>query len=191
MSKVNKLTSSILLQEQSKLFVQKKVIVNINKKDYEVLVDQKFRNSKIQEMIAESLKNLAIYNDLNDSVRTSYIMFLFIKYFTNLDVAKVDNFEDQIRVLNAMIDLDIYSILVNSFPESELEKINEYMLKFNSKIDNFIKDDKNIEDLKKIFGDGLVDVDGEELGKVDESENGESTDETNELVNKIEITDTE
>jgi len=186
MSKVNKLTSSILLQEQSKLFVQKQVIVNINKKDYEVLVDQKFLPTKLNQLILESVSNYDNLKDLDESVKVSYLMLLAIKYFTNVEITKTNDFETQIRVLNALLDLEILDKILGEFPESELEKINEYMLKFNSKIDEFMKDGKGIEYLKKIMGDGLVDVDGELFGKVDENET-----ETDELVNKIEITDTE
>jgi len=181
MSKVNKLTSSILLQEQSKLFLTKKVIVNINKKDYEVLVDQKFLPTKLNQLILESVSNYDNLKNLDESVKVSYLMLLAIKYFTNVEITKTNDFETQIRVLNALLDLEILDKILGEFPESELEKINDYMLKFNSKIDEFMKDGKGIEYLKKFMGDGLLDVD----------ENVDINDETNELVNKIEITDTE
>ena len=181
MSKVNKLTSSILLQEQSKLFLTKKVIVNINKKDYEVLVDQKFLPTKLNQLILESVSNYDNLKNLDESVKVSYLMLLAIKYFTNVEITKTNDFETQIRVLNALLDLEILDKILGEFPESELEKINDYMLKFNSKIDEFMKDGKGIEYLKKIMGEGLVDVD----------ESTEVNEDTNELVNKIEITDTE
>ena len=183
MSKVNKLTSSILLQEQSKLFVQKKVTITINKKDYEVLVDQKFIPTKIQQLIQEGISNLDNFNGLDDSVRTSYFLYLIIKYFSDIEIAKTNDFETQIRIMNSLINLEIFDKILGEFEESELEKVNEYILKFNGNLNELLKDEKGMEYFKKIMGDGLVDVDG--------SENGESTDETNELVNKIEITDTE
>jgi len=142
MSKVNKLTSSILLQEQSKLFLTKKVIVNINKKDYEVLVDQKFLPTKLNQLILESVSNYDNLKELDESVKVSYLMLLAIKYFTNVEIAKTDSFEDQIRILNALINLEILDKILSEFPESELEKINDYMLKFNSNIDKFMKDEK-------------------------------------------------
>jgi len=191
MSKVNKLTSSILLQEQSKLFLTKKVTVNINKKDYEVLVDQKFLPTKIQQLIQEGISNLDNFNGLDDSVRTSYFFYLIIKYFSDIEIAKTNDFETQIRIMNSMINLEIFDKILGEFEESELEKVNEYILKFNGNLNELLKDEKGMEYFKKIMGDNLVDVDGELVGKVDESERDESTDKTNELVNKIEITDTE
>jgi len=171
MSKVNKLTSSILLQEQSKLFIQRKVIININKKDYDVLVDQKFRPTKLNELIVEAITNYDKFKELDESVKVSYLMFLAIKYFTNLEIAKTDTLEDQIRILNAMLDLEIFDKLLSEFPESELEKINDYMLKFNDRIDQFINDGKSIEYLKEVFGGvGLVDGEvGEIVDEIDDS----------------------
>ena len=197
MSKVNKLTSSILLQEQSKLFTQKQVTVNINKKDYEVLVDQKFRPTKLNELIVESITNYDKFKELDESVKISYLMFLAIKYFTNLEVAKTDTLEDQIRILNAMLDLEIFDKIISEFAESELEKINEYMLKFNDKIDQFMKDGKSIEYLKEVFGGvGLVDGEGEfvddsviDVIAIENKDEVTDIDEVNELVSKIEITE--
>jgi len=185
-----KLTSSILLQEQSKLFVQRKVIININKKDYDVLVDQKFRPTKLNELIVEAITNYDKFKELDESVKVSYLMFLAIKYFTNLEIAKTDTLEDQIRILNAMLDLEIFDKLLSEFPESELEKINDYMLKFNDRIDEFIKDGKSVEYLKEIIGnvesvdksENIVDIVSD---KTDEVVN----DEVDEVVSKIEITE--
>jgi len=201
MAKSNKqLTSSILLQEQSKLFVQRKVIIHINKKDYEVLVDQVFRPTKLNALIMESISNYDNLKELDESVKVSYLMFLAIKYFTNLEVAKTDTLEDQIRILNAMLNLEIFDKIISEFPESELEKINEYMLKFNDKIDEFVKDGKSIEYLKKVFGGvGLVDGEGDNIidivsDKTDETDEivTDEVDEVNEvdeIVSKIEITE--
>jgi len=197
MSKVNKLTSSILLQEQSKLFTQKQVTVNINKKDYEVLVDQKFRPTKLNELIVEAIMNYDKFKELDESVKISYLMFLAIKYFTNLEVAKTDTLEEQIRILNAMLDLEIFDKIISEFAESELEKINEYMLKFNDKIDQFMKDGKSIEYLKEVFGGvGLVDGEGEfvddsviDVIAIENKDEVTDIDEVNELVSKIEITE--
>ena len=186
-----KLTSSILLQEQSKLFVQRKVIININKKDYDVLVDQVFLPTKLNKLIMESVSNYEKIKELDESVKISYLMFLAIKQFTNLDFSKTDDFKTQISILNAMLDLEVFDKIVSEFPESELEKINEYMLKFNSRIDQFIKDGKSIEYLKEVFGEvGLVDGEGVEVVDIVSDKTDEIvTDEVNELVSKIEITE--
>ena len=126
-------------------------------------------------------------------------MFLAIKQFTNLDFSKTDDFKTQISILNAMLDLEIFDKIVSEFPESELEKINEYMLKFNDRIDEFLKDGKSIEYLKEVFGEiGLVDGEGEvvddnviDVIAIENKDEVTDIDEVNELVSKIEITDPE
>jgi len=198
MAKSNKqLTSSILLQEQSKLFIQKKVTITINNKDYDVLVDQKFRPTKLNELIMESISNYEKLKELNESVKISYLMLLAIKQFTDIEIAKTDDFEYQIRVLNSLINLEVFDKIVSEFPESELEKINDYMLKFNDRIDEFLKDGKSIEYLKEVFGGvGLVDSEFEivdnsviDVIAIENKDEVTDVDEVNELVSKIEITE--
>jgi len=197
MAKSNKqLTSSILLQEQSKLFTKRKVTIHINKNDYDVLVDQKFRPTKLNELIMESINNYEKLKELNESVKISYLMFLAVKQFTNLDVAKTDDFKTQISVLNAMLDLEIFDKIVSEFPESELKKINDYMLKFNTRIDEFMKDGKSIEYLKEVFGDEIINGESEvvddsviDVIAIENKDEVTDIDEVNELVSKIEITE--
>jgi len=191
MAKSNKLTSSILLQEQSKLFVQRKVIVTLNKKDYEVLVDQVFIPTKLNALIMESISNYDNLKDLDESVKVSYLMLLAIKTFTNVEIAKTDDFQTQIKVLNAMLDLEIFDKIIGEFPESELEKINDYMLKFNSRIDQFINDGKSIEYLKEVFGGEIESVNKSEniVDIVSDKTDEIVTDEVDEVVSKIEITE--
>ena len=147
----------------------------------------------------ESVSNYEKIKELDESVKISYLMFLAIKQFTNLDFSKTDDFKTQISILNAMLDLEVFDKIVSEFPESELEKINDYMLKFNDKIDQFMKDGKSIEYLKKVFGEiGLVDGEGEvvddnviDVIAIENKDEVTDIDEVNELVSKIEITDPE
>ena len=197
MAKSNKqLTSSILLQEQSKLFLQKQVIITVNKKDYEVLVDQIFIPTKLNALIMESISNYDNLKELDESVKISYLMFLAIKTFTNVEIAKTDDFQTQIRILNAMLDLEIFDKILGEFPESELEKINDYMLKFNDRIDEFIKDGKSIKYLKEVFGnvesvdksENIVNIVSDKTDETDEIVTDE-VNEVDEVVGKIEITE--
>ena len=158
-----------------------------------------FRPTKLNELIVEAITNYDKFKELDESIKVSYLMFLAIKTFTNVEIAKTDDFETQIRILNALINLEIFDKILGEFPEIELEKINEYMLKFNDKIDQFINDGKSIEYLKEVFGNGLVDGEDEFVNEIDNSvidviaiENKDKVtdiDEVNEVVSKIEITE--
>jgi hypothetical protein len=151
MAKVKKLNSSIILQEYSKEFIQKQVIITVGGKDYEVLVDQKFRNTVLQTMVLEALNNYKYLEGLDEGVKLSYYMFQMIKHFTDIDIAKTDNFEDQIRVLNAMIDLGIFETITNAFPENEINKASEFIKKFGKRIEEFVKENKNLDEVKKMI----------------------------------------
>jgi hypothetical protein len=168
MAKITKLNSSAILQGHSKQFIQEELTITINGKDYKVLIDQKFRPTKLNELILELLNNFENINKLNEAVKISYFMFLVIKYFSDVDVAKCEKFEDQIRVLNAMLDLEIFDKIINAFPEDELKKVNEYMIKFGERMDEFLKDNKNIEELKDII-EKEIKQEGDDVGFSPES----------------------
>lgn len=161
MAKINKLNSSVILKEYSKDFVQKSITITIGGKDYEVLVDQKFRVTKIQQMLQEALKNLVEFKEEDLETTITYVTFLMIKYFTDVDVAKVEDFKEQIRVLNAMIDLEIFEKIANAFPESETAKVNKHMMNLSAKINEFLKENKN----NKNIG-GIIES---EIAKLEES----------------------
>jgi hypothetical protein len=164
MAKTSKLSSSAILQGYSKEFVQKKLTITIGNKDYDVLVDQKFRVTKLQEMIMEGLENYNNTKELDESVKTTYFLFLIIKHFTDIDVAKAEKFDEQIKVLKAMLDLEIFDKIVNAFPESEMKRIKDYMVKFTERVNELVNDKKSLEDLKDIVGNELkeMDVDAED-----------------------------
>jgi hypothetical protein len=156
MSKVNKLSSGTILSAYSKEFNQKKITLSIGKTNYEVLVDEKFKPSKLQKMIVEALTNFNALKEYDEGVKLSYYMFLLIKHFTDIDIAQTDNLEEQIRILNAMVDLEIYEPLVNSFDKAEIQKATEYMKKFSERIAELAKDN-NINDIKSIVESEIKD----------------------------------
>jgi hypothetical protein len=147
MSKINKLNSGIILSANAKEFTQKKIILNISGKDYEVLVDEKFKPTKLQQMIIEGITNQKYLTDVDDAVKLAYYTFLIVKHFTDVDVAKVESFEEQIRVLNAMIDLEIFQTIVDAFPVSEIEKCSEFVKKFVERVEEFAKENKSLNEV--------------------------------------------
>jgi len=160
MSNNKTLSSSVILKAYSNEFVQKQVTVNINGEDYDVLVDKKFKNTKIDKLIKELLNNFDDYKELDKTVCGLYISFLTIKHFTSLDVIETNSFAEQISLLNSMIDLDIYNKIISEFEISEIEKINTSMINFASNIDEFMKDEKNVNILKSMMENNI----GEDVG---------------------------
>lgn len=154
MAKINKLTSGIIKNTYSKNFTQKKVILDISGKDYEVLIDEKFRTSKLQAMILEALQNIGSLKEYGESVTTSYYLFLMIKYFSDIEV-ETENIEEQIKLLNQMIDLEIFEKVINSFPESEIQRTNQFIKKFAERVTELANDKQGLEDIKNLIGEEL------------------------------------
>lgn len=145
MSKVNKLSSSIIKSAYSKYFTQKKITIIIDGKNYEVLIDEKFKAGKIAKLVVEALTNYEKLKD-NDELQLTYIMFLVIKYFSDIDMVKECDFEDQLKVLNAMIDLDIMKNILDSFDKEQMDRVADYFKRFSENI-NEVVDMKELESI--------------------------------------------
>ena len=154
MAKINKLTSGIIKNTYSKNFTQKKVILDIGGKNYEVLIDEKFRTSKLQAMILEALQNIGSLKEYGESVTTSYYLFLMIKYFSDIEV-ETESIEEQIKLLNQMIDLEIFEKVINSFPESEIQRTNQFIKKLAERVAELSNDKQKLEDIKNLIGEEL------------------------------------
>jgi hypothetical protein len=151
MAKSKKLSSSVILKQNAKEFVQKKATIDIDGEDYEFLVDQNFRISKIQEMIFEGLSNHKNYKNVNETVRILYFSYLIIKHFTNIDFSQVKTFEDEIRMINSLLDLNIIEGVFKHVPEGEILKVKDFMSKVNEKIIELEKKGEKIPGLKEII----------------------------------------
>jgi hypothetical protein len=120
------LTIDILNQVHDKEFIQIIVTVDIKGKKYDVLVDKTFSIAKIKEIVMEILNKRDELNSVKDIFDIpNYMMFLIIKYMTNLDVAKVDSFAEQINVFNIMADLDVITPIFEHINKTEIEKIDK------------------------------------------------------------------
>lgn len=161
MSKINKLNSGLILSAYSKEFTQKKLILNIGNKDYEILVDEKFKTSKIKEMILEAITSFDTLKEYNENIKMSYYMFLLIKYFTDIEIAKTDSLEEQIRILNAMIDMEIYDKIINTFDEKEMKKASDFMISFSEKLKDMMEQNKSKNQIEEAIEKELEEKVGE------------------------------
>lgn len=153
--KMNKLNSGIITSLHAQQFTQKKIIIDINKKDFEVLLDEKFSIVKLQKLMFEFIENHQYLQDANNGVKINYYMFLIIKYFSDIDMVKTLSFEDQIKMLNELIDLEIYEKLSGAFPQEEITKAFEFIKKFADKVEQFAKENKDVEEIKEILKDEI------------------------------------
>ena len=160
--------------------------------DHTLLIDLKFRPSIIEKVFQKIMEINKIVKD-NESLANldleKYTMLLLITNFTSLKNIEIKSINEELQLMNILIDQKILKVIVNKMEEhcaEEIKNFNEAIFDImQEKMDSLKQQEEFMrvlnEEIKKneIMGDGLLDVDN-----VDESE-------TNELVNKIEITDTE
>jgi hypothetical protein len=146
MAKVNKLSSGAIKSAYSKEFTQKKVIISVSGKDYEILVDEKFKRTKLSKMIVEGIKN---QKDLpeDENIRISYYLFLMLKYFTDMDI-ETEDLTEQLSLLNNMIDLGIFEKLTEAIPVEEMNKASEFIKQMGEKIKEMSEQNKSKEEIE-------------------------------------------
>ena len=150
--KTKKLTSGNILSLHSKTFTQKAIHLDIEGTTYTVLIDTKFKPSKIQELIMELAEKQQQITKFSDIFNISYYAnFLIIKYFTDIEVAKVNDFDKQIRVFKAILDLEIFDKIVESFDQAELDKVNKYIKKAGDNLKKLESDPEAMEDINQIM----------------------------------------
>lgn len=143
-AKTNKLNAGIITQTRDKQFTKRKLTFLIDSKNYEVTVDEKLSVMKLMRMLLELAEKVKYMYDINQVMEIpNYMVYLIIKYFTDIDCAKVDSFEEQINVFSAMMDLDIIQPILDVIPEDEMKKIGEYSKRLTKNIEKF---DKQVED---------------------------------------------
>ena len=163
-----KLTSSNILSLHSKTFSQKKIHLDINGIAYQILIDEKFKPSKIQELIFELVEKQKQIRNFNDVFNISYYCnFLILKYFTDIDVTKTDSLEEELRVFKAILDLEIFEKIMDSFDPQELDKINLYLKKIGDNVKKLESNPEVMEDINQIM-QSIMDIKNPELFMGDE-----------------------
>jgi len=158
---------------ESKKFTRKKIIVD----NYEVMVDEVFRESKISEMVKECLEKVNYTKELGIEMNTTdYAIILLIKYFTDISVS--DKFEEQIETLKILLDLGYLNTIVEAFDEKEIDKAVKKIYEYTDKLT------KLVEDMQK----EKEDEEAEEVDSIKVThEDGTTTLTTSEGFNRMEV----
>jgi len=141
----SKLNLNVINSANSK-FTTKTILVPVDGVDYEVKIDQIFRTSKIEKMVMDFLNTENITKNLDtldETVKLSFLMYLIIKNFTNLDIPNNLKFEEEVNLISSLIDLGIFEVIISQIPESEITKVNEFMQKFNMNL-NKVMEEENV-----------------------------------------------
>lgn len=153
-TKIEKLSSSKILSLHSKTFTQKVVHVEVGGKNYAVTIDVKFQPTKLQALIMELVEKYQHISKLDDVLDISYYAnFLLLKYFTDLGLEEVDDFNKQLQVFKGIIDLEIYDKIVENFAQEEIEKVNVYIKKIGENLKQLSKNPQVMEDIQQMVSE--------------------------------------
>lgn len=120
-----KLTYNEIKKVDGKNYTQKKIEVN----GYEILIDEKFRPTKIHRMILEFLEKMEYARENNINLNLlDYYPLLLMKYFTNIPIP--DELEKQIVVYEYLIDNGFFEEIIKSFSKEEIKKTVEHVRNF-------------------------------------------------------------
>lgn len=162
----NKLDFNTIKKANDSVFTTKTLIISVDGKDYEVQIDQVFKTTKIEKMVLNFIQSEDVkeVEKLSDSTRLAFFMYLIIKNFTDLDIPDGLDLAEQLNLINSLIDLGIFEAIMKEISDSEIQKVNDYMNKFNLNLDKVIEEMKNNENVDEfIFNENVI-VNEDNLG---------------------------
>lgn len=144
MSKKNqKMKLSNLYKERDEKFPKKAVVID----KYKVMIEKKFRPTKIIKIIEELIEKRNYANENELQFNDIMMQYLYIvKYFTDIDIP--EKYEEQISALEVLCDHNIFEQILNEFDQEEVSKINK----------SYIQSIDNIADLLGMFNNTIKEV---------------------------------
>ena len=176
MAKNKKLNLNAIKNASQKQFTTKTITVPVDGQEYEVIIDQIFKLTKIEKMVMDFLKSEKVkeLEEIDESVKIAYFMFLILKEFTNVDIPNNLKFEEEINLINSLIDLGIWEEIFKYIPEEQITKVNEFMQKFNLNLNKVIeemgnegKSESESEEVTDIVegNEGIIEESGGQVGE--------------------------
>jgi hypothetical protein len=138
---LKKLTMVELNKQNKKLDGQQEFLVSINDTDYKMTHDLVFRITKQQKLLEDLLRFLESIGSENIEVlemATPYTGLLILKHFTSLDVS--DDIDEALTLMQVLIDLGVFSAMINALPEDELTKVFELVTETVENVKNNIEE---------------------------------------------------
>ena len=105
---------------------------------YVLKIDRYFRNSKITKVIDElrwGIDKGREYNIDSTVFGAVYFSFLLIKHFTDLKVP--DDFDEQIKMMEILVDNELFNPIIDALPEDQIEKVREKMPQYIENMEQF------------------------------------------------------
>jgi hypothetical protein len=129
-----KLTESALNTAFNKKFSQRKVIVDVNGTNYEVIVDEHIQLSKLEDLFTELFEKYKLSQKDNLGLNiSSYAQVLLIKYFT--DIPMTNDLGKQLKIFIKLKDLNILDSIMDILNDTEINELMPIVMKnFTSKV---------------------------------------------------------
>lgn len=123
------------------------ITLNMNGKDWELKANRYFNKSGIDNIVQTVIKNFQFKRESMEKILIPYLYILLIKQFTDLEVP--DDLIGQVDFLGKLIDLNIFSPIINSFPKDQMklffEEVNEFSKSLNENMDGLLEEVENME----------------------------------------------
>ena len=138
------------------------IILNIDEKEVktELNVYKLFSPVKIQECVSEFISNIDKVRRRKNNrdgfgvVLEPYLMWLMIKYFTELEDSMPTKFDEQIDSIIKMINTGAMFQIMIHFDESQIELVKEHI---EIALDTFDKNKEVLDNLKLEYSKKIVD----------------------------------
>lgn len=122
-----KLNLANLKKEVKKLSSQTEHTLLVNGSEYKIKIDDKFLKTKQHQLLDDLVE---FFNEANNKIElidlaTPYTSMLFIKHFTDVEVS--NDIDDAIDTLQALINLDLLTKVLNLMPEDEVVEVYELL----------------------------------------------------------------
>ena len=138
-----KITPKTIKAAEKNIFSKKRMVTIVNKfgDSYNVTYDKEIKTTKLLRVLDELKDRMLILNKYNVQYDyTAHIYILLIKHFTDIEFPEIhcktkdeieNSFRDEMSMMEALLDLDLYGRIMENFTEENLKDINEF-------IDNFL-----------------------------------------------------
>ena len=140
MAKTKKLNLNAIKKVTKKYNKQKKAYISLDGENLEFCVDIYFSPEKRTKLIQKIIQNINYLKDVDESVYISYTLFLIIKYFSDINFVKENDFSKQLSILTDMINAEVFNDIIDKFDSKEIEKLNSELAESMKRAQELVKE---------------------------------------------------
>lgn len=136
----NKIKHSNIIGLENRIFTKKTIYVNVEDETFEVVINQKLKETEIADVVIELTERSRMAKEKNLEFNVmGNIMILLIKKFTDIQFKKPTgnfekDYEEEVKMLNALINLGLLSKVMNEFDQEEVNKIAQGFIKHKEEL---------------------------------------------------------